>query len=164
MKTILLLFLPLLMIITTCSTNDDATDMEKSKEEVWQTVLAHNKAWAELENLDEQMKYVHKDIVFVGPPYKNTISGIDAYRKNYEEWIDHATVHSTKESAPEIIILNNGKTAIVTYNGEMSFEYDNQSVPEWKGRDVMVLVKENDKWLIAMDMYAKHVDAEEGVD
>ncbi len=39
-----------------------------------------------------------------------------------------------------------------------------QSVPEWKGRDVMVLVKENDKWLIAMDMYAKHVDAEEGVD
>ena len=37
----------------------------------------------------------------------------------------------------------------------MSFDYDDRTVEEWKGIDMISLVKEEGKWLITSDMFAK---------
>jgi len=143
-----------LLILGGCLQNNNNYETEKLKEEIWQTVLAHNKAWALDENMEEQMKHVHPDIVSVAPPFIEKISGIEDYRKGYKSWYDHAKVHSFKELNP-LINIYNGTFAVVVFNIEMSFNYDEQLFDGWKGMDTMTLVKVNGKWLITSDMFAR---------
>jgi len=159
MKKLFFLLGGIIMIITSCTQTYDA---EKIKSEVLETVYAHNKAWTELEDINEQKKYVHENIIFISPPYKKPIIGAKEYLRSYqEEWMDHAKVHHFKEVNPEVRLYNNGTFAIVTYEIDMSFDYDDSKVPEWHGIDKMTLVKENGKWLITSDMFAKQTESAE---
>jgi len=128
---------------------------DKISGEVWATVKAHNRAWSELEDINEQMKYVHKDVEFIKPPFKEIIRGIDKYRADYEDWMSHAKVDYFKEVNPVIKIYGSGNFAIVTYNIEMSFTYDGKVINDWKGADMLTLVKQDNKWIITSDMYAR---------
>ncbi|MFC2082405.1 hypothetical protein ACFLR4_00300 [Bacteroidota bacterium] len=154
MKNLIVLFSLLIFIISGCRQSNNA-DVEQLQKEVWETVIAHNDAWSVDENLNEQMKYVHDNIIFVSPPFRECMYGIDNYRAGYREWIDHATVHFFREINPKIEIHGDGRFALVTYNIEMSFDYDDRTVEEWKGIDMISLVKEEGKWLITSDMFAK---------
>ena len=69
--------------------------------------------------------------------------------------MQHTKVDYFHEVNPVIKIYGKGNFAIVTYNIDMSFNYDDKVVNDWKGADMMTLVKENGKWLITSDMYAK---------
>ncbi len=161
MKTLIFLLGVLLMILNSCNKNEKY-DIDKTKSEVLKTVYAHNKAWTKLEDIKEQKKYVHENIIFISPPYKKPIKGAREYLKNYkEDWMDHATVHHFKEVNPEVTLFNNGLFAVVTYEIEMSFDYDDTKVSEWHGIDQMTLVKENGKWVITSDMFAKRTEDEE---
>ena len=134
---------------------------ETITKEVWETVKAHNIAWSVSEDIDEQLKYVHDDILFIKPPFNKILSGKDMYREDYENWILHAKVNYFKEIDPIIKIYNNGNSALVTYYIDMSYKYDNKDVNDWKGIDMMTLTKENGKWLIISDMYARKLEITE---
>jgi len=149
------------LMITNCSQTNEGgkMDIDKIKQDVWKTVLAHNKAWTELEDVNEQKKYIHDDIIFIAPPYKKPIIGSEDYLRSYkEDWMEHATIHNWKEVDPVISIYLNGKMAQVTYTINMSFDFDDNNVPEWIGIDFMTLINENGKWLILSDMYAKQAE------
>lgn len=122
--------------------------------EVWEVVNAHNKAWSELEDIDELLKYVHKDVVFIKPPFKEIFIGKEKYKTDYENWMLHANVDYFHKVNPAIKIYGEGNFAIVTYNIEMSFTYNGEAVKDWKGIDMLTLVKEKNKWLITSDMFA----------
>ena len=156
MKNLIVLLPLLILIISGCRT-DNNIDVDTLKQEVWEAVTAHNKAWTVDEDLNEQMKYVDDNIIFVSPPFKESLSGIDNYRTGYQEWIDHATVHYFREINPKIEIQGSGNFAVVTYNIEMSFDYDDRTVEEWKGMDMISLAKKKGKWLITSDMFAKTI-------
>lgn len=143
-----------LFLLTTCNTNSQQ-NIDLAAKQVWETVKAHNKAWAVLEDINDQLKYVHDDVVFIKPPFKEILKGKEKYKEDYEKWIQHAKVNYFHEVNPVIKIYGNGNFAIVTYNIDMSFTYDDEVVNDWKGADMMILVKENGKWLITSDMYAK---------
>jgi ketosteroid isomerase-like protein len=160
MRVFIILIGVLIMILTACDQTNNYNAV-KIKAEVLETVYAHNKAWTELEDLNEQKKYVHENIVFISPPYKKPITGKEEYLNNYKEWIDHATVHHFKEVNPDVKLYNNGLFAIVTYEIDMSFDYDDEKIPEWHGIDQMTLIKENGKWQITSDMYAKQITDED---
>ena len=155
-----MILIVLLLTVNVCTQNENKMDVEKAKKEVWSTVLAHNKAWAQMEDLDEQAKYVHEDIVFVSPPYLTPIIGKEEYLKNYQEWIDNATVHYFKEVDLQITFHCKSTFALVTFKIDMSFDYDDKKIDRWQGIDLMTLVFENGKWLITSDMYAKEVNQE----
>ncbi|MFC1564464.1 nuclear transport factor 2 family protein [candidate division KSB1 bacterium] len=127
--------------------------MNNLESKIWQVVQAHNKAWTVLEDLDEQMKYVHDDIVFITPSDKYPIEGKDAYIESYENWINSAEVHFFKELDHKVRITGNGTSAIVTYNIDMSFLYNGEEAA-FQGRDMMFLIFERGKWLIAADVYS----------
>ena len=143
-----------LFLLTSCNTNSQQST-EIAVKEVWETVKAHNKAWSELEDINEQLTYVHNKVVFIKPPFKVIINGIENYKKDYENWMLHAKVNYFHEVDPEIKIYGDGNFAIVTYNIDMAFTYDDEVVDDWKGADMMTLVKENGRWLIVSDMYGR---------
>ncbi len=131
---------------------------ETVTKEVWETVKAHNMAWSVSEDIDEQLRYVHDDILFVKPPFNKILSGKDMYREDYENWMLHAKVNYFKEVDPVINIYNNGTSALVTYYIDMSYKYDGEDVNDWKGIDMMTLTKNNGKWFIISDMYARYLE------
>ena len=135
--------------------NDMNTTREQTKSEILKTVKAHNRAWAVNENINEQMNYIHDDIQMIAPPYQKIIRGKQEYKKGYLNWMKHAKVHYYKEIDPNITLLKNGDIALVTFHIDMSFDYDSVAVNKWEGLDLMTLIKENGKWKIISDMYAK---------
>ena len=143
-----------LFLLTTCNTNSQQ-NIDLAAKQVWETMKAHNKAWAVLEDINDQLKYVHDDVVFIKPPFKEILKGKEKYKEDYEKWIQHAKVNYFHEVNPVIKIYGNGNFAIVTYNINMSFTYDDEVVNDWKGVDMMTLVKENGKWLITSDMFTR---------
>ena len=143
-----------LFLLTTCNTNSQQ-NIDLAAKQVWETVKAHNKTWAVLEDINDQLKYVHDDVVFIKPPFKEILKGKEKYKEDYEKWIQHAKVNYFHEVNPVIKIYGNGNFAIVTYNIDMSFTYDDEVVNDWKGVDMMTLVKENGKWLITSDMFTR---------
>jgi hypothetical protein len=153
MITVRFHLLIIIVLITACNSKD--VDMKNQVEEVLNTVKAHNSAWSKLEDLSEQEKYIHDDIVFIAPPYKTPVEGKTQYLNNYKSFNEHATVHFFKEVNPKVRFYNNGRTAIVTFEIDMSFDFNDISNPSWKGMDIMTLIRENDRWLIVSDMYAK---------
>ena len=159
-KILVILIGVFIITLTACNKNKNY-DAAKIKAEVLETVYAHNKAWTKLEDLNEQKKYVHENIVFLAPPYKEPVIGKKEYLSSYKEWMDHATVHHFKEVNPEVYLYCNGKFAIVTDKIDMAFNFDDIKVSEWYGIDKMTLVKENGKWFITSDMYAKQKEDEE---
>ena len=144
----------LLLILNSCITTNKNEAITKK---VWETVKAHNKAWTVSENINEQLKYVHGDILFVSPPFNKILSGKDKYKEGYENWMMHAEVNHFKEIDPVIKIYNKGNLALVSYHIDMSFKYDDKKLSNWKGIDMMTLTKENGKWLIISDMYAEEI-------
>lgn len=155
---ILLFFIGVFFMLLTACNQSEQYDSEKIKNEVLKTVYAHNKAWTELEDLTEQKKYVHENIVFISPPYKKPKTGINEYLNDYKDWMNRATVHHFKEIEPDVKIYNDSLFAIVTYKIDMTFDYDDEKIPVWKGIDHMTLVKEKGKWLITSDMFAKQTE------
>ena len=143
-----------LFLLTTCNTNSQQ-NIDLAAKQVWETVKAHNKAWAVLEDINDQLKYVHDDVVFIKPPFKEILKGKEKYKEDYEKWIQRAKVDYFHEVNPVIKIYGEGNFAIVTYNINMSFTYDDEVVNDWKGVDMMTLVKENGKWLITSDMFTR---------
>jgi len=143
-----------LFLLITCNTNSQQ-NIDVAAKQVWETVKAHNKAWAVLEDINDQLKYVHDDVVFIKPPFKEILKGKEKYKEDYEKWIQNAKVDYFHEVNPVIKIYGEGNFAIVTYNINMSFTYDDEVVNDWKGVDMMTLVKENGKWLITSDMFTR---------
>ena len=141
-----------LIIFTSCKEN--TSDMEQLKKEVWETIKAHNKTWSVDENIDEQMKFISDDMVGIFPPFNTLTKGKEAYREGYLSWYEHAKVHYFREVDPVITIHKDG-FAIVAYKIEMSFDYDDNLVDDWKGMDMFTLVKTDGKWLITSDMFAR---------
>ena len=148
----------LLIGLSCCPDAGRQFDVDSATQEVLQTIRAHNKAWTELEDADEQAKYVHDDIIFVSPPYHEPTTGKKAYMEDYQEWYDSAKVHYFKEVNPEVVFHCDGKYALVTYQIDMSFDFGDQTVDHWQGMNMTTLVYDGGRWLIVSDMYAKRAD------
>ena len=142
------------LLLASCNINSKMSSEDAAKE-VWEVIKAHNKAWSESEDINEQLKYVHNEVVFVRPPFKEILKGKTQYKTDYENWMKHAKVEYFREVNPVIKVYGDGTFAIVSYNIDMSFTYDAATVNDWKGVDMMTLVKENGKWLVTSDMYAR---------
>ena len=149
------IFFAILVLLIGC-TSKTALNEEQIKKAVWETVKAHNIAWSQLEDLTELEKYVDENIISISPPFKEPIYGKKAYLDGYQSWFDHAQVDYFRETNPQIQLHLNGTMAMVTFEIAMSFDYDDQKTPDWKGRDVMTLKFEKDKWLIISDLFVKY--------
>ncbi|NOX89874.1 MAG: nuclear transport factor 2 family protein [Calditrichaeota bacterium] len=127
----------------------------KIKEEVWQTVQALNRVWALEGNADELNNYFHEDMVAITPTAPERIEGRDACVAGWKAFVEATKIHYWKEIDPKIQIYNNGKSAVVTYYFDMSFDMGGQTI-KMGGRDMFMLVKEDQKWWVVADQFSPY--------
>ncbi len=152
MKTI---FLILLVLFVGCK-SDKQRSNDQIKNEVWETVKSHNLAWSKLEDISKLETYIDANVISVSPPFKTPLYGKKAYLDGYQNWFDHASVDFFNEINPQIQLYLNGTMAIVIFEIEMSFVYDDVKTEDWKGRDIMTLTYENGRWLLVSDVFVQY--------
>ncbi len=140
-------------MILSFQNSSETKKMNSIEEEIWKSVKAHNRAWAVLEDPVEQAKFVHESILLITPSEREPFDGKESYMESYKNWYKAVKVHHLREKDPIIRIFAEGKAAVVYYTAEMSFNYiGNENT--FKGRDLMFLVYEKGKWLIAADKFS----------
>ena len=157
MKIRFLLCALIIIIVTSCNKYNKNEDVKMIKDTVWATVKAHNRSWTVLEDLNEQAKYIHDDILIITPSDKHPIMGKKEYLASYKKWNDAAMVHFFKEIDPKINIFGDGTSAVVVYEADMAYNYNGKE-GTFKGRDMFFLVKEKGKWLIAANQFSSFPD------
>lgn len=91
-------------------------------------------------------------MVAITPPVRLRLEGKQACIDDWKGFVAATTkIHYWKELDPLIQIY--GDTAIVTYYYEMSCDMGGKTI-QLTGRDMLVLVKENDRWLVVADQFS----------
>ena len=127
----------------------------KIKDEVWQTIQALNRLWAVEGKTDELKEYFHEDMVAITPTDKERREGRERCIAGWKSFVDSAKIHYMKEIDPKVQIYGGGKFAVVTYYYEMSVEMGGQTI-NLGGRDMFVLVKEDDRWQVVADQFSSY--------
>lgn len=129
--------------------------LSPQEEEVWQTVLALNRAWAKDGNAGALKDYFHKDMVAITATDRARLDGREACISSWKAFSDNATIHRWNEFDPKVQIYGGGNFAVVTYYFEMSFDMGSQRV-EIGGRDMFAFVKEGGKWWAVADQFSSY--------
>lgn len=127
--------------------------MDKSKEEVWQTIQALNRAWTVENNVDKLRDYFHMDMVAITPTARERIEGRDACIASWKAFTQAAKIHHWKEIDPKVQVYGRGQFAVVTYYFDMSFEMNGHTI-KMQGRDMFTFVNEDGKWLVVADQFS----------
>lgn len=114
------------------------------KNEIRQTVERINEA-SRKGDIAALKQFCHEDVVIVPPGFVQRAEGRDTYLKSVEDFCSTGTVHEYKELSMKIDIF--GDVAVVYYRYETKWEMDDKTFSE-KGNDVMVLKRDEKKWLL----------------
>jgi ketosteroid isomerase-like protein len=71
-------------------------------------------------------------------------------------WTDFARgsrIHRWEEKNPKVLVLADGRCAVVAYDFEIDFETGGHLI-EMRGRDLMTFEKRADRWWLVADMFA----------
>jgi hypothetical protein len=128
--------------------------MNKTQEQIWAVIQEMNRKWTVENNADELKNYFHKDMVAITATDSKRIEGGENCVASWKSFADNAKIHSWKESEPKVQVYGDDKFAIVTYYFNMSFDMGGQTI-SMKGRDMFVLIKKNDKWLVVADQFSQ---------
>ena len=96
-------------------------------------------------NIETLKSFCHKDVVIVPPGFVQRAEGRDTYLKSVEDFCAIGTFLEYKELSMKIDVF--GDVAIVYYRYETKWEMDGKTFSE-KGNDVMVLSRNEGKWLL----------------
>lgn len=148
MKKIFFLFL-----ILSLSGNESLNDLDKIKREVLQFVNSFYETWAEKEDLKALEDYFTKKIVSINPMDSLRLSGREKNIEGYKNFLSTTDILNYSIDDVEINIYNKGNSAVVSLYYKMEMKIGNDITPT-SGRDMLFLVKENDKWQIAADHFS----------
>jgi uncharacterized protein (TIGR02246 family) len=123
--------------------------------EVWDAVLAINRAWSVERDLKKFATLLHPDMVVIDPVHRERLAGRDAVLESYRGYLAAVpTIHGFRERDPKVRVFDN-RFAIATYYWDMSYvTADGQSV-QVSGRDMYALVREGDRWLAVADQFSE---------
>ena len=127
--------------------------MDKIQMEIWETVLKINRLWTKENKAEELKNYFHKDMVVLNPVDRERIIGGDACVAAWKNFTDNTKNIKWEEKEPDIRVHGGGRFAVVTYYFDMSYEMNGKFI-EMNGRDMFVMLKENDKWYAVADEFS----------
>jgi ketosteroid isomerase-like protein len=114
------------------------------KNEIRQTVEGINEA-SRKGDIEALKRFCHKDVVIVPPGFVRRAEGRDTYLKSVKDFCAKGTFLEYKELSLKIDVF--GNTAVAYYRYETKWEMDGKTFNE-KGNNVMVLARNNGKWLL----------------
>jgi ketosteroid isomerase-like protein len=116
-------------------------------------IKAMNRCWTASWNEPEFRKFIHPDAVAVVPTTPERLEGQDAYVAGWRGFCEAAVIHEWRETDHRVQIWAGGKSAVVTYLFSLTFVMGGQKIT-MQGRDMLFLVKEGRKWLVAADQFS----------
>lgn len=140
----------IIILSASCQNNN----IEKIKEDAWNTVKTINRHWAITENMDSLGLFIHPDMVIIFPDSKERMVGKSEIIKSYQSYADYAQTISLKETNPLIQLYNENKTAIVTYYYELEMQIPNGETQKFAGRDMYTLINDKGRWFAVAQHYS----------
>jgi ketosteroid isomerase-like protein len=98
--------------------------------------------------VDQMKKYYSPDVIVVSGAFEPPISGWDAYAKAYQA--QRARIQGGQLDRTNTLIKVEGATAWATYQWEY-FAVIDQAQHDVRGHTTLVLEKQGDDWVIALD-------------
>ncbi len=123
------------------------------EDQIWQTIQSLNHAWTVEGNTEKLREYFHKDMVAITATDRERLEGREACIASWKAFVEATKIHHWHAVAPKIQLYGNGKTAVVTYYYDMSFDLDGQT-KRLGGRDMFVLVNENGHWWVVANQFS----------
>ena len=128
-------------------------DAQKVSTEILATILAMNRCWTAGWHEEEFRHYLHPDAVAIVPGTPGRLTGRDAYVAGWRGFCEAAVIHEWRETDPTVQIYAGGKSAVATYLFTITFAMGGRKQTV-HGRDMLFLIKEGRRWLVAADQYS----------
>jgi ketosteroid isomerase-like protein len=128
-------------------------DRKREHNEIESFIRAMNRIWTEAWNEEEFRRYIHPDAVAIVPTVPGRLEGRDAYVAGWKGFVEGTEIHEWKETGHRIQTYADGRCAVVTYLFTIRFAMAGQSMT-MQGRDMLFLVKEENRWLVAADQFS----------
>ena len=128
----------------------ETTFTDPAEKEIWDTVRALNAAWTR-GNPDELAHYFHARMIAVTPVDRRRRDGQAECLAGWKGFVAAARVHDWQEIDPVIRVYDNA--AVVSYDYDIDYEMSGQRCRD-HGRDLMFLVRENDRWQLVGDQFS----------
>ncbi len=120
--------------------------------EAFATVSNFNRLWVREHTTEGMDKLCHPDMVLINPGLPERVLGRDRIIRNYRVYLDTVQPQTIRELEPMVQLHNHGLTAVVTYDYDLRIRVGEES-KRFQGRDMVVLVRENGKWLVVADQF-----------
>jgi uncharacterized protein (TIGR02246 family) len=128
----------------------EATSMTPTEIEVWQTVVAMNRAWTS--GHPEQLAgYFHEKMVAITPAGGHRLEGREACIAAWTAFVEQAKIVSWVERDPLVTVF--GEAAVVTYYYDAAVEMGGKR-QTLAGRDMFFMVKEDGRWWAVADQFS----------
>jgi ketosteroid isomerase-like protein len=127
--------------------------MNQPESTIWESVQAINRCWTcgDLSELPKLKEFFHDSMVAITPTDKCRLEGKKACFDSWAEFCRSAKITSWWETDPKIQVY--GCASVVTYYYHLSLEIGGQKM-DMAGRDMFVLIKENEKWLAVANQFS----------
>ena len=112
-----------------------------------------NRTWTEVWDEKKFREYIHPDAVAIAPTTPGRLVGRDQYVAGWRGFALAAKIHEWNETDPLVQLYADDRCAVVTYLFTITFTMGGQK-QGMRGRDMLFLVNEQDRWLVAADQFS----------
>jgi ketosteroid isomerase-like protein len=117
--------------------------------EVWSTVQALNRAWATDLDPARLADYFAPEMIAITPTDRDCLVGRQACIAGWAGFVNTTTILRWVEKNPKILLLAEGRSAVVAYEFEIDFKMRGRLI-QMTGRDLMTFdQREGRFWLVA---------------
>jgi ketosteroid isomerase-like protein len=121
--------------------------------EIESIVREMNRAWTGSWDEKKFAEFIHPDAVAIVPTTPGRLEGRDQYVTGWKSFAGMAQIHEWVETSHRVTVYASGICAVVTYFFTIRFAIGgNEQL--MKGRDMLFLVKEQGRWLVAADQFS----------
>lgn len=121
--------------------------------EIETMVREMNRCWTAGWHEEQFRQCIHPDAVAIIPTTPGRLEGRDAYVAGWRGFAETAVIHEWKENDHRVQLYASGKNAVVTYFFLITCAMGTAK-QTLQGRDMLFLVKEGRKWLVATDQFS----------
>jgi ketosteroid isomerase-like protein len=126
---------------------------KRDEDEVWAFVQEMNRAWTVDGKPERLSDYFAPEMVAITPTDRYRREGRASCVAGWTEFVQATTILRWIERNPVVLILAEGRGAVVAYDFEIDYRAGGREV-QMSGRDLMTLDKRDGRWWLVADHFS----------
>ena len=127
--------------------------LKHEEDEVWAFVREMNRVWTVDGKPERLVDYFAPEMVAITPTDRFRREGRESCVAGWTEFVRSTTILRCIETNPLILILAEGRSAVVAYDYAIDCRVDARVV-QMSGRDLMTLDKRDGRWWLVADHFS----------